>query len=182
MTFTQPISLVNEYEVRLKYSRKGNYETGKPKKEKTEIEWLAAILPRCFFLWATSAWLVWVTQQQWKKWNRKAKTRKREIEWLFKNVPHCQHRLVWVTQHIFPTTPHQKREIFLMTWNAKTALIRKIFLWPFIYQLLLISWMIITVYVYVTTQTQDLLRCQILVQVCVYHGGKTLQNYTPTAA
>ena len=42
--------------------------------------------------------------------------------------------------------------------------------------------MIITVYVYVTTQTQDLLRCQILVQVCVYHGGKTLQNYTPTAA
>ena len=38
------------------------------------------------------------------------------------------------------------------------------------------------VHVYVTTQTQDLLRCQILVQVCVYHGGKTLQNYTPTAA
>ena len=38
MTFTQPISLVNEYEVRIKYSRKGNYETGKPKKEKTEIE------------------------------------------------------------------------------------------------------------------------------------------------
>ena len=38
MTFTKLISLVNEDEVRIKYSRKGNYETGKPKKEKTEVK------------------------------------------------------------------------------------------------------------------------------------------------